>query len=74
MGTHPFGAGSGSPASLPGFLHIFGFWPFYKTSYQKIGETAEWCEHFGKKELTAYIVQKRLEGAIEIYDDRKYWK
>ncbi len=74
MSTHPNTVGSGSPAKIKPILIIKGFWPLYETALHCLGKPSEWRKHFGKKALTSYLVEKRLEEEHAIKDYRKYWK
>jgi hypothetical protein len=74
MSTHPNTVGSGSPAKLKPVIYIAGMWPFYQTTLYCLGRDEQRIQHFGKRALTSYLVERRLEEEHVIKDERKLWK
>jgi hypothetical protein len=72
MGTHP--TSSTSPAKLKPIIYIAGMWPFYQTTLYCLVKGEQRIQHFGKRALTAYLVERRMEEEHVIKDERKLWK
>lgn len=74
VGTYPYSKGAVF-AIPPSHVTIYGFWPRYQTSYWKWGTPYDEVKsHWGRRQLNTYLVTKRLEERIEVYDQRIWWK
>lgn len=72
VGTYPHSKGFAMP---PSHVTIYGFWPRYETRYWKWGTPYDEVKsHWGRRQLNTYLVTKRLEERIEVYDQRIWWK